>query len=750
MNASSADLFDEPAPQESQTAFDLDFASQGQEGLDRVRRAVEQGTPYMMAFLDVRMPPGLDGIETAARLWDLDPRLQIVICTAFSDYSWAQVSAKLKLKDRFVVLKKPFDVIEVEQLANAFTEKWILHHQVEADTRKLQESEERYRFLANAMPGLVWTARPDGSVDYANQRIQEYSGRPFEQNRDWGWQEMIHPDDLPDCIERWTHSIRTGSPYQMEYRVKRAGDGVYRWHLVRAVAMRDARNAIQFWAGNAVDIDDQKRAEESQLRLQTSALEAVANGVMITDPAGNIRWVNPAFTLLTGYSAQESVGKTPAVLKSGAQDREFYAAMWSTILKGECWRGELVNRRKDGSHYCEEMTITPVLDPNGKIQNFVAVKQDISSRKEFEQALSRERDLLQNLMDSLPDYIYFKDLKSRFVRINLAHARALGLTDPKEAIGKSDADFFSGHFARQTLADEQRILATGQPLVDSSEELRTLSGETRWVSATKVPTRDADGQISGLVGISRNITERKRVEEELRAQQESVRALTENAPDCIARIDRDLRFVYVNRALENILGLPGSEILGKTHSELGLKVAGEWNKAIQRVFQTGETTTFVFQFESREGNRVLEARLVPEHSTFGGVLYVLAITRDITEQTKAEKQKQLMEVQLRQAQKLESIGQLAAGIAHEINTPTQYVADNTRFLQESFDSITSVLKAYEDLLGAVRSNTATAPTSPGSMNSSSPPTSPTSSTRSRKPSRKPSKAWNASPGSCAP
>ncbi|HZW24902.1 MAG TPA: EAL domain-containing protein [Gallionella sp.] len=132
----------------------------------------------------------------------------------------------------------------------------------------------------------------------------------------------------------------------------------------------------------------ERYAMEQMLRLKDSALDAAANAMLITDPAGHIVWVNKAFTNLTGYAADEAVGHTPRDLaKSGQHDELFYRQLWDTVLTGHVWRGELVNRRRDGSLYDEEMTITPVLDEAGQITHFIAVKQDISERKKAEQEI---------------------------------------------------------------------------------------------------------------------------------------------------------------------------------------------------------------------------------------------------------------------------------------------------------------------------------------------------------------------------
>ena len=130
---------------EKLTVFELHSALQGQEGLRAVQEAVQSGRPFEMAFIDVRMPPGWDGIETITRLWKVDPDLQVVVCTAYSDYDLNEMIAKLGMTDKFVVLKKPFDMIEVLQLANACTEKWRLLRQLRGQARLLRESDESLR-----------------------------------------------------------------------------------------------------------------------------------------------------------------------------------------------------------------------------------------------------------------------------------------------------------------------------------------------------------------------------------------------------------------------------------------------------------------------------------------------------------------------------------------------------------------------------------------------------------------------------
>src|ERR1700728_1573182 len=152
LDAAETALFGEPTELIRQISFDVDSAYQGEEGVLLVQKALEAGHPYAMAFVDIRMPPGWDGVETTSKIWELDPEIQIVICTAYADYSWSEMFEKLGYRDGLLILKKPFDTVEALQLAQALTEKWWLHRQ---SRQKMQDLEgliaERTGALASSL-----------------------------------------------------------------------------------------------------------------------------------------------------------------------------------------------------------------------------------------------------------------------------------------------------------------------------------------------------------------------------------------------------------------------------------------------------------------------------------------------------------------------------------------------------------------------------------------------------------------------
>jgi PAS domain S-box-containing protein len=152
-----------------------------------------------------------------------------------------------------------------------------------------QQSIQRYRFLADAMPQIVWTALPDGWVDYYNQRWYDFTGRTFEETQGWGWGSVLHPEDLERCVKVSKEALQTGQPLEMEYRIQRAGDGAYRWHLNRAMPMRDEQGSIAQWVGTSTDIHDHLEALEALRRsgeeLERKVAERTAELAELTERA---------------------------------------------------------------------------------------------------------------------------------------------------------------------------------------------------------------------------------------------------------------------------------------------------------------------------------------------------------------------------------------------------------------------------------------------------------------------------------
>ncbi|HEY3323648.1 MAG TPA: PAS domain S-box protein [Planctomycetota bacterium] len=259
---------------------------------------------------------------------------------------------------------------------------------------ELRESEQRLRAtFDNAALGIV-EVDAEGRFLAVNDRICAMLGYTRAELLGKTVHEMTAPEDRARSEELNARLRQPGfDRFDYEKRFLRR-DGSPLWVHVTASAIRGARGELMRAIRTIEDVHERKR-DESQRRLQAAALNAAASAIAITDIAGGIEWVNPAFCAMTGYSAKEVMGRNPRILKSGKHEKDFYEQIWAVLGRGEVWKGELINRRKDGSLYNEEMSITPVPGENGKITHYIAIKQDITARKQAEESqkeASRRKD----------------------------------------------------------------------------------------------------------------------------------------------------------------------------------------------------------------------------------------------------------------------------------------------------------------------------------------------------------------------
>ena len=266
------------------------------------------------------------------------------------------------------------------------------------------------------------------------------------------------------------------------------------------------------------DITDRKQAEEA-LRLRVAALEAAANSIVMTDVAGNIQWVNSAFTRMTGYTAEEAIGQNPRVLKSGKHEDGFYKRMWQTVLSGSTWRGELFNRRKDGSLYVEEMTITPVRAADGSIRNFLAVKEDITDRKRTEEALLANEHRWSTTLRSIGDAVISTDPNGKIDFMNEVAQKLTGWT-LAEARGRELTDVFDIMQEVTRIRPESpvaKVIRLGKVVgLANHTVLIQRDGSEIPIEDSAAPIRDSQGEMEGVVLVFHDCLEQRKVESALR------------------------------------------------------------------------------------------------------------------------------------------------------------------------------------------------------------------------------------------
>jgi len=329
------------------------------------------------------------------------------------------------------------------------------------------------------------------------------------------------------------------------------------------------------------------------------------------------------------------------------------------------------------------------------------VAHQIAEGKKEQVELSDEHTLLHALIDNMPDAIYFKDAQSRFIRVNASHAQRMGLRDPKEAVGKTDFDFYPWKFARETYADEQKVVKTGKPLINKIEKITRPGRRIRWVSATKVPVVDKDGRVTGIVGISRDISEQMQMEEELRSSEDQLRILFEFAPDAYYLNDLKGTFIDGNRAAEEMVGYKKEELIGKSFLKLKLLPRSQIPKAAKLLAKNAlgkSTGPDEFILNRKDGGKV-----AVEITTFPVKIkdqrLVLAIARNITERKRMEQElrryserlenlveertKKLKEAhdRLLQSERLAAIGKVASMVGHDLRNPLTGITGAVYYLK---------------------------------------------------------------------
>ncbi len=325
----------------------------------------------------------------------------------------------------------------------------------------LRESEARFRSLVETTSDWVWEIDANGFYTYASPKVRELLG--YEPEEVIGKMPMdFMPRDEADRVGKIFWDIaKSRRPFAGLENVNVHKDGRLLVLETSGVPICDVNGSLLGYRGIDRDITERKQAGE-QLRLQAAALASAANAMLITDHTGTIIWVNPAFTTLTGYTPEEAIGQTPSLLKSGKHDSSFYQHLWGTILSGRVWSGETTNRRKDGSLYTEEQSITPVRNARGDIAHFIAIKQDVTERRRLE-VEGRERERLE-------DIIRFK---SEFVT-NVSHELRTPLNS---IIGFSELllDSIPGELNEKQAKYVNYVLLSGQHLLALITDILDLS-----------------------------------------------------------------------------------------------------------------------------------------------------------------------------------------------------------------------------------------------------------------------------------
>ncbi|HEX8373286.1 MAG TPA: PAS domain S-box protein, partial [Chthoniobacterales bacterium] len=835
--AEEAEIFGSSQKPEHRIPFEMGFALQGQQALQLVRQAVADDRRYAVVFMDMRMPPGWDGLETTQRLWEADPDLQVVICTAYSDYSWDEMMAKLGLPERLLILKKPFDSIEVLQFAHALTEKWSLLQSARRTTEALEravlertdelqttnailegeiverrlaeeavrESEAVQRRYAetqisilNALPAHIALIDAEGVILSVNEAWQRPATANFLQGPEFsvglnyleacqrsaggraaevsaildgidrvlGGETREFAAEYPchsEAGQRWfrlvatpLHESRLGGAVVMHLNIterKLADEALRKSQASMAVAQKIAHfgsweldlsdtedrngnallwsdemyriagfqpgevnvtNALFFsmvpeeehdlirdavskaiedrepysvvhrfirpegtecivretgeiffdentgrptkMIGTAHDITSQRRAQEA-IRMQAHMLNHIGQAVIATDTTGSIVYANRQAGELYGWSPAEMWGKNILDVTVPQTTKVQASEIMEALQRGESWTGEFNVMGRTGVEFPALVTNSPLVDEQGRLTGIVGISTDITQRKNAEKAVQRQaafayfnpHPVLE--LSATGGINYSNDATLKLVR-------ALKKEHPEDILPSSTAEI---------VAD---CLETGQPCLRLETHMsdRVISWSFFPIEALQV--------VHCYAG---DITERKRNEERLTEQA----ALLDKAQDAILVRDLDHKILFWNQSAERLYGWTAHEVLGKSVLDIIYHDVDGFHAAMETVRKTGEWSGHLTHY-AKDG-RVLdiEGRWTLVCDENGTPRSILAINTDVTEKKK-------LEAQFLRAQRMEGIGTLAGGIAHDLNNMLAPIMMSLEILKIKFTDEVSV------------------------------------------------------------
>ena len=423
------------------------------------------------------------------------------------------------------------------------------------------------------------------------------------------------------------------------------------------------------------ELEEARQSLERERSVLRTLIDNLQDCVYAKDLQGRFVAANLAAARQLGFAtSEELVGKSDFDLFPPERAERCHAAEQDMLRTGEelhDHEGPTVDENKDPQERWVSTTKTLLRNAHGDIIGFVGVGRDITERKRAERKLEQERALFSTVIDNLPDHIYLKDRESRFVLANKPLALWMGAAAPEELVGKTDHDLFPQELADKFRGDELQIIESGQSKINLEETTQSASGSIHSVLTTKIPIIDHEGMVTGIVGIGRDITERRQTEE----KNIRLATLVESSLDAIVGLDMNRIVTSWNKGAENVFGYTAKETIGKLSSLFMPPELDDEARELRGKIMRGEHIEgFETQRRRKDGTLIhVSLALSPIRNTDGEVVGTASIARDITGQ-------KAIQAQIMRAQRLESLGTLAGGIAHQ------------------FNNINTVVKGYLDVL----------------------------------------------------
>lgn len=517
---------------------------------------------------------------------------------------------------------------------------------LEQSNKSLEQELRPFIVLADNIPDNIYFKDRQGRFIWVNRNMFANRGLSSREDLIGKTSMAIHsPERAKESLEDDRRVVETGEYLLNKLETDHDRDGKPMWVLTTKIPLRDSLGAIIGICGISKDVTNQVNAEQILAResaLRNDLLENLPDSVYFKDKESRFTWVNRAVLDALGCRNREDVvGRTDADFFSPDHARDAREDELRIMETGLANVNKLeTDNYSDGTPRWVITTKIPLHDGKGNVIGTCGVTKDITALKKAEEVLARESALMNDLLDNVPDIIYFKDKDSRFTWINRAFVNLLGAGTKNDVVGKSDSDYFTPEHAREAREDELRVMMTGDPMINKLERDNYADGKPRWVYTIKMPLHDIKGNIVGTCGITRDITALKKAEEALALESNLLQALMQNIPDAIYFKDTDSRFVRVSKNC-HLEGMTKPEdAIGKTDFDFFAKEhAKDSFEDEQEIIRTGVPVVDKVEKEVFTNNRPaswVSTTKVPIYDQEGKITGLVGISRDVTERAQAE------------------------------------------------------------------------------------------------------------------
>jgi PAS domain S-box-containing protein len=564
----------------------------------------------------------------------------------------------------------------------------------------LLESEEKYKAIVEHAPFGISIMNPDTSFEYFNPIFTKMFGYTLEDLPDKKtWFDKAYPDEeyRKKVVTAWNEDIAKNfktldlKPRVFNVRCKDGQDKVIHF---RTVLLADGRHFLTYQ-----DITEHAKAEEAlneKEREQQILLDHVPVSLFHIDLNSRFVHVNEALAKRYGKKPEDFIGKTTRELFP-EEAESFIENDREILARGEPQIGEIRKITTPEDESWVRLDKIPFKDAEGNVTGIIGFELDITERIQTQKKLRTQEREHQTILDTVSVGIFHIDAESRFVHVNKALAERYGMT-PQDFKGKTTRELFPDKEDDYVRSD-QEVLVRGEPQTGVMRDIKTSEG-VRWVRLDKMPVKDADGNVTGIIGFELDITTRIEAQEELRNAHKKMQDIVEFLPDATFVIDRDMKVIAWNRAIEEMTGIPKDDIIGKGDYEYALPFYGERRPLLtDLVFSGDKEIESRYAHVGKKGNTLfaevyspfmyggkgahLWGIATPLYDPVGNVVGAIESIRDITERKQAEKERDDLLKELEA--KNREMGHFTYTVSHDLRSPLVTIQGFTTMLQKDIE-----------------------------------------------------------------